>query len=291
MPPSTDLLLRRAAAGPLLGLAALVLAACGGPGDGDTAATDESSPDMHQATHNALIDRALEIEAPTTEQRPVEIEQLGFTRTDPYAWLRDDNWQEVMRDPSALREDIRAHLEAENAYYNQVMAPTEALQARLYEEMRGRIKEDDSSVPMRDGPWFYYTRYREGGQYPVFARRPADGNGEISGEEQIVLDGDAMAEGFEYFEIETVDHSPDHRYLAYAVDTTGSEFYALKIRDLETGEDIATLTEEAAVSALGGLPRFSGSAFGFAAPLGLPRRFGAGSALLAATGSGSAGSD
>ncbi|TGY88529.1 S9 family peptidase [Marinicauda algicola] len=245
MPPSTDLLLRRAAAGPLLGLAALVLAACGGPGDGETAATDESSPEMHQATHNALIDRALEIEPPTTEQRPVEIEQLGFMRTDPYAWLRDDNWQEVMRDPSLLREDIRAHLEAENAYYNQVMAPTEALQARLYEEMRGRIKEDDSSVPMRDGPWFYYTRYREGGQYPVFARRPADENGEMSGEEQIILDGDAMAEGFEYFEIETVDHSPDHRYLAYAVDTTGSEFYALKIRDLETGEDIATLTEEA----------------------------------------------
>ncbi|GGE31380.1 peptidase S9 [Marinicauda pacifica] len=208
------------------------------------ASAQEMSSDMHQATHNALIDRALEIDAPTTEQRPLETEQLGRTRVDPYAWLRDDNWQEVMRDPSVLRDDIRTHLEAENAYYNEVMAPTTELQQRLYEEMRGRIKEDDSSVPDRDGEWFYYTRFREGGQYPVFARRPADGSGEISGEEQVIFDGDAEAEGIEYFDIGSAEHSPNHRYLAYAIDTAGSEFYTIKVRDLETGEDVATLTEE-----------------------------------------------
>lgn len=237
-------LFRRTAVKALAGLAALSLAACGAEQTGDTATPEENSAEMHQSTHNALIDRALEIEAPTAEQRPLEIEQLGRTRTDPYAWLRDDNWQEVMRDPSVLREDIRAHLEAENAYYNRVMAPTEGLQQTLYDEMRGRIKEDDSSVPDRDGPWFYYTRYREGGQYPVFARRPASEDGEISGEEQIIFDGDAEAEGIEYFDIGTVDHSPNHRYLAYSIDTAGSEFYTLKVRDLETGEDVATLTQE-----------------------------------------------
>jgi oligopeptidase B len=91
---------------------------------------------------------------------------------------------------------------------------------------------------------FYYVRYREGGQYPVYVRRPADENGEISGEEQIILDGDAEAEGVEYYDLGAVSQSPDHRYLAYAVDTAGSEFYELKVRDLETGEDIATLTDE-----------------------------------------------
>ncbi|KAA5801105.1 S9 family peptidase [Alkalicaulis satelles] len=199
------------------------------------------------ATHSQapdLLARALTLTPPVAEQRPVTIEQLGRTRVDEYAWMRDDDWQQVMRDPSVLRADIRTHLEAENAYYNQVMAPTEALHQRLYAEMRGRIKEDDSSPPERDGPWFYYTRYREGGQYPVYARRAAGEDGAMTGEEQILLDGDAEAEGIEYYQLGAVEHSPDHRWLAYAVDTAGSEFYQLRIRDLETGQDIATLTEE-----------------------------------------------
>ena len=102
------------------------------------------------------------------------IEQLGRARQDPYAWLKDDNWREVMRDTSRLRADIRSHLEAENAYTSAALeAPTAALQDQLFEEMRGRIKENDSSVPAIDGPWAYYRRFREGGEYPLFARRAA----------------------------------------------------------------------------------------------------------------------
>lgn len=196
------------------------------------------------ASISDLIARARAIEAPTPEQRPVEITQHGETRIDEFAWLRDDNWQEVMREPEVLDADIRAMLEAENAYVGEVMAPLRALQTRIYDEMRGRIKEDDSSPPEKDGPWFYYVRYREGGQYPVYARRPADETGEISGDEQILLDGDAEAQGIEYYDLGAVIQSPDHRYLAYAVDTAGSEFYELRVRDLTTGEDVATLTDE-----------------------------------------------
>jgi oligopeptidase B len=224
-----------------VGVSAL-LSACSPAADApSTPAAEETAMD---APAPDLIARARAIEAPRPEQRPVEITQHGETRIDEYAWLRDDNWQQVMREPDVLDADIRAMLEAENAYVGEVMSPLRALQTRIYDEMRGRIKEDDSSPPARDGAFFYFVRYREGGQYPVYVRRPADENGEISGEEQIILDGDAEAEGVEYYDLGAVSQSPDHRYLAYAVDTAGSEFYELKVRDLETGEDIATLTDE-----------------------------------------------
>ena len=223
--------------------ALIILSACSENTAGPNPPT-ETEAAMDSSAPQDLIARAQGLEAPTPQQRPLNITQHGETRADEFAWLRDDNWQAVMRDPSVLDADIRTHLDAENAYYTEVMAPLSALEDRIYAEIRGRIKEDDSSPPERDGAWFYYTRYREGGQYPVFARRPADENGEISGEEQIILDGDAEAEGIEYFDLGAVEHSPNHRYLAWAVDSAGSEFYEVRIRDLETGEDVATLTDE-----------------------------------------------
>ncbi|GGH06365.1 peptidase S9 [Glycocaulis albus] len=226
------------------GLALVGLTACEPAPSSDNSSATSQSEMNENAPQSALIDRALAFTPPSVEARPVTIEQLGRTRTDNYAWLRDENWQQVMRDPSVLKPEIRAFLEAENAYYEEVMSPLSELQETIYQEMRGRIREDDSSVPSRDGEWFYYSRYREGGQYPVFARRPADENGEISGEEQVILDGDAEAEGVEYFSLGALEHSPDQRYVAWAVDTNGSEYYEIRIRDLETGEDIATLTDE-----------------------------------------------
>lgn len=219
--------------------ATALLSACSPSADAPTQDSQEAQMDAPD-----LLARARSIEAPTVEQRPQEITQHGETRIDEFAWLRDDNWQQVMREPEVLEADIRTMLEAENAYVGEVMSPVRGLQSRIYDEMRGRIKEDDSSPPERDGPFFYYVRYREGGQYPVYVRRPADENGEITGDEQIILDGDAEAEGFEYFDLGAVSQSPDHRYLAYAVDTAGSEFYTLRIRDMQTGEDVASLTEE-----------------------------------------------
>jgi oligopeptidase B len=169
---------------------------------------------------------------PVAKRETLRIEQLGRVRTDDYAWMKDADWQAVMRDPSKLRADIREHLEAENAYTKAMLAGTEALQAELFAEMRGRIKEDDSSVPSPDGPFDYYVRYVEGGQHPVHARRP---RGSEDGEE-VLIDADALAKGKAYFQVAAGEHSPDHRLYAYAVDDQGSEYYRIEVKDIATGQ-------------------------------------------------------
>ncbi|WP_306150038.1 MULTISPECIES: S9 family peptidase [unclassified Roseibium] len=176
---------------------------------------------------------------PRAEARPVQIETHGITRQDAYSWLRADNWQEVMKDPSVLDADIRAYLEAENAYHEAQMAPTKALQETLFSEMRGRIKEDDSAVPSPDGPYAYSLKYKTGGQQPIFYRTPRDG-----GEETILLDGDKEADGKAYFKIGGASHSTDHKLLAWAYDDKGSEYYSLQFRNLETGEDTGYVIED-----------------------------------------------
>lgn len=171
------------------------------------------------------------------------IEQLGRARIDPYAWLKDDNWKEVMRDPSQLRADIKAYLEAENAYTRERLEqPTAKLQDILFEEMKGRIKEDDSSVPAIDGPWAYYRRYREGGEYPIYCRRPAAVafDKQASGE-QVLADGNELAKGCDYWDVRKFAHSPDHRLVAFTADEKGSEFYTLHIREAETGREVESI--------------------------------------------------
>ena len=171
--------------------------------------------------------------APQAERRPHEATCHGIERVDEYAWLRADNWQEMFKDPTRLDPAIRAHLEAENAYQKALMADTEALQKTLFSEMKGRIKEDDSSVPMKDGAFAYGTSYRVGGQHPRFFRTPRDG-----GDQAILLDGDAEADGKAYFNIGGVDHSSNHGLLLWGHDDKGSEFYTLKVRDLATGAEL-----------------------------------------------------
>jgi oligopeptidase B len=176
---------------------------------------------------------------PAADRNPVDAGMHGRVRQDPYAWLRDANWRDVMRDPSRLDPAIRTYLQAENAWtHDHLDGPTAALQEALFQEMRGRIKEDDSSAPALDGPFAYYRRFREGGEYPLFARRPADRA--FDGDpacEHLLLDGDALGAGLDYFDIRKFAHSPDHRFIAYAVDAKGSEFYTLHIRDAGAGED------------------------------------------------------
>ena len=183
--------------------------------------------------------RPLPAPPPVAEKRPERIEQLGRTRIDDYAWLKDENWQKVMRDPAALRPDIRAHLEAENAYTQSQLASTETLQADLFAEMRGRIKEDDSSVPSPDGPYDYYVRYAHGAQHPVYARRPRG----QEGPEEVLLDADAAAHGKAFFDIGATEHSEDHALFAYAVDEQGSEYFSIEVKDLATGELLANPVE------------------------------------------------
>jgi oligopeptidase B len=171
---------------------------------------------------------------PKAEVRPTKRAFHGIEITDDFAWLRADNWQEVMRDPQQLPADIRAYLEAENAYTEAFFTPTADLQDKLYREIRGRIKEDDSSVPAPDGDYAYVSRHREGGQHPIFVRTSRNG-----GDETILLDGDERAAGKAYFKLADASHSPDHRYLSWSVDEKGSEFFTIRVRDIAKGVDIA----------------------------------------------------
>jgi oligopeptidase B len=171
--------------------------------------------------------------APVAERRPHFSVHHGVELVDEYAWLRAANWQEVMRDPTQLDPQVRAYLEAENAYTEAALADTSALQAALFAEMKARIKEDDTSVPAPDGPFEYFSSYVTGGQYPRLNRKPRGG-----GAEQVVLDGNKEAQGQPYWQLGAAAHSPDHRYLAYAVDQKGSELFTIRIRDMETGADL-----------------------------------------------------
>jgi oligopeptidase B len=176
---------------------------------------------------------------PAAERRPVASAPHGISRTDDYAWLRADNWQQVMRDPSVLAPDIRAYLEAENAHAATAMADVEGLRLELFKEMRGRIKEDDSSVPAPDGDFAYATRYEHGAEHPVVVRTRRDGGGE-----RVLVDANAMAAGKAYFRLGGVAHSPDHRLVAYATDESGNEYFTLRLRDAETGADLVDAIAE-----------------------------------------------
>ncbi|MEQ1950750.1 S9 family peptidase [Mesorhizobium sp. CN2-181] len=180
---------------------------------------------------------------PATEERPISDTRHGITRLDEFTWLRADNWQEVFRDPSVLDPAIRSHLEAENAYQRTLMADTEVLRKTLFQEMKGRIKEDDSSVPMKDGPYAYGSSYKKGGEHPRFFRTPRDG-----GTEEIILDGDHEAEGKAYFNLGGMEHSADHKRLIWSFDDKGSEFFTLKTRDLETDQDLSDIIADTAGS-------------------------------------------
>lgn len=169
--------------------------------------------------------------APKADIRPESDTHHGITRTDNYAWLRDKDWREVMRDPDALDKDIRAYLEAENAYTEATVAPLAELRETLFAEMKGRIKEDDASVPSRDGAYEYYSRYVEGGQQPIFCRKGAGGD-------ETLLDCNVEADAQAYFHIGDVDHAPTHKLLGWSADLKGSEYFTIKVRDLTTGREL-----------------------------------------------------
>lgn len=177
---------------------------------------------------------ARRLEPPVAEKRIHLTHAHGVELRDEYAWLRADNWQEVLREPGTLPPRIKAHLDAENAYSSSLMADTRGLQRQLIKEMRSRIREDDASVPQPDGPFRYYRRFRRGGQHALICRKPREG-----GKEQIMLDVPALAAGKDFFDLGTTRHSPDHRLLGWSCDETGSERYTIRLRDLDARSDLA----------------------------------------------------
>ena len=179
------------------------------------------------------------VRAPVAERRRQSFEAFGHTVHDEYAWLKANNWQEVLKNPEALPADIRAYLDAENTYTHSVLGSLDELRTKLVGEMRGRIKEDDSSVPAPDGSYAYFTRYRTGGQHALIGRQPRNG-----GQDHILLDGDALAKGLAFFHFGSSTHSPDHTLQAWSADDRGSEFFTMRVRAWDSGEDLPDELQE-----------------------------------------------
>jgi oligopeptidase B len=187
------------------------------------------------------MDKPVEIPSPpAAERRPYSYERHGVTIEDPWHWLRDPKYPEV-DDPGVL-----AYLHAENDYFEHWAKQHQPLLDQLFEEMKGRIKEDDASVPIRDGDFLYWWAFRPGAQYRTWYRKPVLSEAEgpaRGGEDSIIFDEPVEAEGKEYFRLGALEVSPDGRLLAVLVDDNGSERFHLRIRDLATGKDIETVTE------------------------------------------------
>ena len=162
---------------------------------------------------------------PIAARKPHSSTHHGITIEDPYAWLRDRGY------PKVEDTEVLEYLKAENAWFEARMAPHEGLVDELFAEMKGRIKEDDSSVPQRYGDYFYWTKFEDGAQYPQHYRKPLAG-----GADELLLDEVALAEGHEYFSLGQYSVTRDGRMLAYATDTDGSERYVLKVKDLTSGD-------------------------------------------------------
>ena len=160
------------------------------------------------------------LEAPMARKVPKVDVTHGERRVDDYFWLREKS-----------NPEVAAYLEAENAYADAFMKPTEAFQESLYKEMLGRIQETDLSVPYRDGGYFYYSRTEEGKQYPILCRK----KGSLDAPEEITLDLNELAEGHEFLSLGAYTVSDDATLLAYSTDVTGFREYTLYVKDLRTG--------------------------------------------------------
>ncbi|NYT40932.1 S9 family peptidase [Sphingomonas sp. R-74633] len=165
---------------------------------------------------------------PVAATRPHSFTAHGVTIEDPWAWLKDPAY------PTVTDKDVLAYLEEENSFFEKVMEPLKPLSDTLFKEMRGRIKEDESSVPQKDGDWLYWTDYETGGEYPRWWRKPVSG-----GEDVMILDEPALAKDKEYFRLGAFSVSPDGKLLAYAVDDNGSERFEVRVKDLASGALLA----------------------------------------------------
>lgn len=165
---------------------------------------------------------------PVAAKKPHSFTHHGVTVTDDYAWLRDTGYPEV------TDKEVLAHLAAENAWFEARMAPHQPLIDTLFKEMRGRIKEADKSVPQKDGDWLYWIEFEEGAEYKKWWRKPVAG-----GEDELILDEVALAEGKDYFRLGALSVSSDGRLLAYAIDDNGSERFTARIKVIATGELLA----------------------------------------------------
>ncbi|HEX8349995.1 MAG TPA: S9 family peptidase [Hymenobacter sp.] len=159
--------------------------------------------------------------APVAPIKPKQLTMLDNTRTDNYYWLNERENPEVIN-----------YLNAENTYFDQKMAPAKAVESKLFTEIKGRIKEQDESVPYRDNGYYYYTRYETGGEYPIYCRK----KGDLKAPEEVLLNANQLGKGKSYFQIASYDVSDDNQVMAYGADTVSRRLYTLRFKDLKTGK-------------------------------------------------------
>lgn len=174
---------------------------------------------------NTILTEGTLTAPPVAEKREHSYTHHGITISDPYHWLKDQSY------PTIDDEDVLDYVKAENAWFEQNMAPRKAQIDTLFEELKGRVKEDDSSVPQKDGDYLYWTEVAEGKEYRLWYREPVAG-----GDKQLMLDENVLADGKDYFRLGAFSVSDSGRYLAYSYDDNGSERFTARIKDLETGD-------------------------------------------------------
>ena len=188
------------------------------------------------ATLLPFFGAAAQMNPPIAAKRAHSFTHHGITVEDPYNWLKDPGY------PKVDDADVLAYLNAENAYFQGQMAPIAGLKDRLYDELKGRVQQDDASVPVPDGGFEYWWQFKPGDQYRTWVRRPK-GSRDSGAGEQLVLSEPDLAKGHDYFRLGAQNVSPDGRLIAYATDTDGSERFTIRIRDIATATDIETVTK------------------------------------------------
>ena len=165
----------------------------------------------------------------------------GDTRIDPYFWMRLTDDQKIAENPDTQTQNVIDYLNAENAFLDANMSGTEALQEKLYTEITGRISQNDQSVPYLKNGYWYYTKYNEGQEYPVYCRK----KGSLAAAEEIMLDVNQLAKGYDYYAANGIEISPNNQILAFAEDTLSRRVYAYRFLNLNTGEFLDDVIENA----------------------------------------------
>lgn len=176
--------------------------------------------------------KSTDAKPPIAEIKPTRLEKHGDVRVDNYFWMRLSDEQKAAAVKDEQTENVIAYLEAENKYYNTIVGYTNNFQEQLFQEMKGRIKEDDSSVPYKNNGYFYNTRYEVGKQYPIYSRK----KGSLDAAEEILFDVNEMAKDFDYYQLGGLNVSPNNKLVVFATDTVSRRQYFLRIKNLETGK-------------------------------------------------------
>jgi oligopeptidase B len=192
-------------------------------------------PDWFKKTQRKRPMKWKTAQAPVANKDPLVRQRHEIDFPDPYHWMRDENWQDVIREPEKLAGPIRAHLEAENTYAQTMLEGLDGLKSRLIEEMKGRMVKDEASVPSPDGPWSYGSRYQEGAEHPLYVRYPRE-----DGPEQVLLDCNARAKGLSFYQLGSLAHSPDHSRIIWCEDRKGSEYFEVFWRELASEQISST---------------------------------------------------